>query len=102
VHRQEELSGGIGRAAGSSHQFFASDPGVFLVGSGVSGLEAPVFFPGSGAGTTTIAGAFGSYGIAGAVKSEPGGGASTALSASTGVPAKSKTANVKLIAVDFI
>jgi len=43
-------------------QLFASAPGVFLVGSGVSGFEAPVFFLGSGMGTTKI-GAYASYGM---------------------------------------
>jgi hypothetical protein len=33
------------------NQFFDSAPGVFLVGSGVSGFKAPAFFLGSGTGT---------------------------------------------------
>src|SRR5262245_165082 len=74
-------------------QFFVSAPGVFLVGSGVLGPKAPVFFLGSGAGTTTIVGgAFGSFGITTGGRS---GGDGTGFCASTGVAAKTKVANVK-------
>jgi len=44
------------------NQLFASAPGVFLVGSGLSGFEAPVFFLGSGTGATKI-GAYALYGM---------------------------------------
>jgi hypothetical protein len=84
------------------HQFFDSAPGVFLVGSGVSGFEAPVFFLGSGTGTTTSGG--GAYASFGVTTDGVSGGAegSTGVCANTGVAAKSNVANVKAVAVCFM
>jgi hypothetical protein len=79
-------------------QFFVSAPGVFLVGSGVSGLDAPVFLVvAGGAGA-----AFASLGVTPGVLSEPGAEGSTGFSASAGVPAKSNVAKVKPTAAFFI
>jgi hypothetical protein len=74
---------------------------VFLVGSGVSGFEAPVFFLTSGAATTTIVSAeLASLGVTPGALSE-GAPGSTGFSARTGVPAKSNVPNVKAIDVFF-
>jgi hypothetical protein len=79
-------------------QFFVSAPGVFLVGSGVSGFDAPVFLVVAGG----VGAAFASLGVTPGVLSEPGAEGSTGFSASAGLPAKSKVANVKPIAAFFI
>jgi hypothetical protein len=73
-----------------------------LVGSGVSGFRAPVFFLGSGAGMTIGGATLASFGVTPGVLSEPGAEGSTGFSAKTGVPAKSNVANVKAIAACFI
>ena len=68
-------------------QFFDSAPGVFLVGSGVSGLVAPV-----GLEVSFGALALASFGVTPGDLSEPGAEGSTGFSANTGVAAKANIA----------
>jgi hypothetical protein len=84
------------------HQFFDSAPGVFLVGSGVQGLPAPVFLQLSGTGTTTSGGAaYASFGIT--TGGAPGGTeGSTGVSAKTGVADKARIATANAVAACFM
>ena len=84
-------------SAADWHQFLVSGPGVFLVGSGVSGLVAPVFLEVSFGGL-----AFASFGVTPGVLSEPGAPGSTGFSALTGVPARTSIATAKAIAACLI
>jgi len=88
----------------SANQLFASAPGVFLVGSGVQGLAAPVFLQLSSPGTIRIGDAtYAPLGMTiGGGVSRPGGGGFIRGLAKTGVPAKSNVANVRAIAACFI
>jgi len=57
-------------------QFFGSAPGVFLVGSGVSGFNAPVFLVVAGG----VCADFASLGVTPSVLSEPGAPGSAGFS----------------------
>jgi len=79
-------------------QFFGSAPGVFLVGSGVSGFNAPVFLVVAGG----VCADFASLGVTPSVLSEPGAPGSAGFSALTGVPARTSIATAKAVAACFI
>src|SRR6476660_6868040 len=73
-------------------------PGVFLVGSGVSGFNAPVFLVVAGG----VCADFASLGVTSSVLSEPGAPGSAGFSALTGVPARTSIATAKAVAACFI
>jgi len=88
----------------SPNQLFASAPGVFLVGSGVQELAAPVFLQLSRQGRTIIGcPTYAPLGMTtGGGVSRPGDAGFIRGLAKTGVPAKSNVAYVRAIVACFI